>query len=97
MITEILQHGEENAQSGRELCNLLGGLTLRELCKAIEKERREGAPICASSGGRPGYFLADNVQEMQDYCGRLKHRERELAKTRRACERTIKTLPGRGL
>lgn len=92
MIHEILSEGAENAKTGRELCKALE-LNLRELTAIIERERRQGQPICASSGNNPGYFLAANKEEMQRYCNALSHRAGELHKTRKACIKTIDQLP----
>lgn len=92
MISEYLSEGAENARTGRELCSLLH-ITPRELTVAIERERRAGKPICAATGRTPGYFLAANQEEMQDYCSSLQRRAGEIHKTRRACMKAIKHLP----
>ena len=62
MIFEILSEGAENARTGKEICKLLN-ITARDLTAAIERERRAGKPICASTGSNPGYFLAANQEE----------------------------------
>ena len=36
------------------------------------------------------------ADDLRDYCGRLKHEEAELRRTRRACERIINKLPKGG-
>jgi len=95
MVHELLARGAENARTGRELCEQLG-INPRQLTAMIEKERREGRPICASTGtggSRPGYFLAKNRQEMEHYCKRLRRRAGEIFKTRRACLTTMEGLP----
>ena len=93
MVYEILLPGEQNAQSSRDICRILG-ITTRQLTQAVEAERRAGKPICASCSRRtPGYYLAETQQEMQDYCGKLKHRAGEIFATRRACMATIESLP----
>lgn len=94
-ITDFLQTGEKNAQSAKELCSLLH-LDHRELTAAIERERRQGSPICASSStGAAGYYLAKDKQEMQNYCKSLHHRAGEIHKTRKACLNTLDKLPDR--
>ncbi len=93
MIAEILTEGAANARTGKELCNLLN-ITVRDLTQAVERERREGHPICASTGSKPGYFLAANREEMQLYCNSLYKRAGEIHKTRRACLEAMKLLPG---
>ena len=93
MVHEILLKGENGAITGRDLCTLLN-LKPRDLQKLIERERREGAPICASYDSRnPGYFLAATQEEMRIYCGRLRKRAGEIFKTRRACLKSMETLP----
>lgn len=92
MIHEILKKGAQGARTGREICELLE-ITERELTEAIQRERREGQPICASTGNPPGYYLAATREEMQKYCDSLKHRAGEIHKTRRACIKTMAALP----
>lgn len=92
MIHEVLLKGEQNAQTGNALCALLG-ISIRDVTAIIEKERRAGFPICASTGGLPGYFLAENKEEMERYCRSLQKRAGEIHKTRRACLATIDQLP----
>lgn len=92
MIQEILLPGAENALTGREICKLLH-ITARDLTQAVERERREGAPICASTGNRPGYYLAADRREMDRYCRSLFHRAGEIHKTRKACIKTMAQLP----
>ena len=92
MIHEVLLKGEQNAQTGSDLCSLLG-ISIRDVTAIIEKERRAGYPICASTGGKPGYYLAENREEMERYCRSLLKRAGEIHKTRRACLATIDQLP----
>lgn len=95
MIAEILEKGEQNARTGREICSKLN-MTPRQLTRQIEKERRAGEPICARCKGRPhGYFLAADKEEMQTYINRLHHRAGEIFKTRRACIKAAAKLPER--
>ena len=92
MISEILSEGAENALTSREICEILH-LSARELTAAVERERRAGIPICASTGKNPGYFLATHKEEMNAYCNSLRHRAIEIFKTRKACVDTMKGLP----
>ena len=92
MIHEVLSEGAGNAQTARFLCDMLN-IKKRDLTRAIERERREGHPICAATGAHPGYFLAATKEEMLDYCSRLYHRAGEIFKTRRACLATVNELP----
>lgn len=93
MISDYLFTGAENAQSGREICRELG-ISARDLTQAIERERRAGKPICASTDAKnPGYYLAANKGEMQRFCNSLNHRAGEIHKTRRACIKAMESLP----
>lgn len=93
MVFELLAEGAANARTGKELCNLMG-ITARDLTAAIERERRAGKPICASTDPkRPGYYLAADKGEMQKYCSSLYHRAGEIHATRNACLQTIAQLP----
>lgn len=92
-VTDYLGTGTESAVSGKELANMLG-INIRNLTMAIERERREGEPICAKhSGKNHGYFLASNKAEMDRYCRQLNHRVKELSETHMACKRSMYKLP----
>lgn len=97
IIADFLAVGEENAQTGRELCDLLQ-IDKRVLQATIERERRNGTPICAtcSTDRKAGYFLAGNKREMQDYCHSLQRRKNSIQRTLNACRKTIDTLPEEG-
>ena len=93
MIYELLLTGEQHATTARDLSKLTG-LDLRGVSSAIEQERRAGFPICASCDTKhPGYYIPETRQEMQRYCSRLEHREREIARTRQACAQSAEQLP----
>lgn len=81
MIAELLNHGETNSITGKELA-IHFNCDIRDITARIERERREGKPICASASG--GYFLAETPEELEIYCNRIHHRAGELYKTRRA-------------
>ena len=84
MIAEVLNVGEDYALDATTLCAFLG-LQKRQLTKAIAAERRAGAFICASTDpARPGYYLAESVDEFRRYLRTLEKRERELRLTREA-------------
>jgi hypothetical protein len=92
-IAELLGHGEQNARTGKELAAFYG-CELRTITEQIERERRAGAPICATSNYKnPGYYLASNQQELRHYCNQLHQRAGELYKTRRALLNVLRQLP----
>ena len=92
MIEEQLEKGAENARSGRELAEVLG-LNIRAVTEQIERERRAGVPICATQGGKKGYFIAANRRELQRYCNQLHTRAAQLYKTRGALLALLDKLP----
>lgn len=90
MIAELLSYGKENTRTGRELANHFK-CDLRTITEQIERERREGQPICANMRGEnAGYYLAADAEELEQYCKRLHHREDELYKTRQALLTVLK-------
>ena len=95
MIFELLSVGKETPRTGRELANVLG-CDIREVTEQIERERRQGQPICAASGENPGYYLAKNADELQHYCDRLHGRAAELYKTRGALLKVLKQIKDGG-
>lgn len=87
MVYELLSTGAENARTAKELCCQLGidEKDWRTVSKAVERERREGKPICASSSSDyPGYYKPANREELTRYIDRLYKRAGEIFKTRRA-------------
>ena len=91
MIHELLAEGRENARTGRELANILN-CTAREITVQIERERRQGRPICAACGKNPGYYLPKDDQELEEYCDQLKARAVEVFKTRQALIRVLQGI-----
>lgn len=93
MIYELLGHGEANAISCKDLQKLLN-MDARAVTTQIEKERRQGKPICASCNHKhAGYYLATTRGMLEDYCKALLHREAEISKTRRALIELATALP----
>lgn len=93
MIADHLTKGKANARTGKDLANILG-CDVREISARIERERRQGQPIIASCDPeRPGYYLAETAEELQQYCNRLHHRAGEIHKTRRALLEAANGLP----
>lgn len=95
MISDYLAEGRENARTGKELAAFFK-CDIRDITQQIEKERRQGIPICATSTGTPGYYIAADPDELQHYCNRLQHRAIELFKTRQALIRVLKQAEQKG-
>ena len=83
-VSDLLSRGRENAVPLRHLQNLLNtdGRTIRLM---IERERRDGVPVCSDC--RKGYFLPNSIQEQMSCARSMRHRAEEIIKTARAIER----------
>lgn len=83
-VADMLSRGRENAIPLRHLQNLLNadGRTIRLM---IERERRNGVPICADN--LTGYYLPSSAQEKTACVRSMRHRAGEILKTARAIER----------
>lgn len=89
MIREILPVGQENAISCGRLAEILD-IDLREVTRQVERERKAGAPICATTTGENrGYYMADGPGELALYCKSLDRRLISIKNTRSAIERTL--------
>ena len=91
MIYEYLTTGKKNARPARWLADVIGCST-RDISRAAENERRAGIPICASTDSKPGYYLAADAEELEEYCNRLKHRGVEIFKTRQSLIKALKQM-----
>lgn len=93
MISELLYTGRHRPRSGAELAAILH-CNVRVVSRAVERERRAGIPICATTDGvNPGYYLAESQEDITLYCDSLQHRAGELHKTRAAVLQAGKKLP----
>lgn len=94
MIADYLFIGRENATPGRDLARRLH-CNIRDVTAMIERERRQGQPICASyDPGRPGYYLAANAADLHEYCRILNKRAAELTRTHSALIEAAATMEG---
>jgi len=97
MVYERLFKGKENAIPGKDLVELLELKDLRELTQIIERERKDGHPICASTDSNfPGYYLADGPDELWDYIKSLGRRLHSIGITRKHLEDTLDRMTGQG-
>ena len=96
ILGRVLPHGKGHAIPGRELIKLLKLKDLRDLTQLVEQERRDGFPICASTdSSAPGYYLADDPAELQQYIHSLDRRLHNMGQTRKHLVATLKDLTGR--
>lgn len=94
-VSQLLLEGRENAVTGGKLVEMLELKDLRDLTQHVEAERRAGFPICASTDtNRPGYYLAANPEELEDYISSLDRRLHNVGQTRRHLEATLLRMTG---
>ena len=90
-IEDYLQKGHGNAIHRHELVDMMGS-TREEVEAEISTARRMGAPIIETNSTNPAYWLAETRQEMQAFINYLAECERQTAKLRKDCLRTLKNL-----
>ena len=93
-LTKVLPSGKENAVPGWKLVKILGLKDLRDLTQLVERERRDGSPICASTGAEKGYYLADGPEELEDYLKSLNRRVKNINRTVVHLEDTLSNMTG---
>lgn len=94
-VSAMLLHGKDNAITGGKLVEILELKDIRELTQLIERERRAGLPICASTDQtRPGYYLAAGTAELEAYINSLDRRLHNVSQTRRHLESTLLRMTG---
>ena len=94
-LFKILPSGKENAVPGWKLVEILGLKDLRDLTQLVERERRDGSPICASTeSAAPGYYLADGPEELEAYLKSLNRRVKNINRTVVHLEDTLSNMTG---
>ena len=95
-VADRLHRGAENAIATRDLMELCGCRTARQLQKQIERERAAGALILSATTG--GYYLPDDGDagraEILRYERTLHARAISTLQTLRSARRALRTLEG---
>lgn len=91
-IQSLLPVGKENAISTKELVQLTGCSSARELQQYIAAERSRGAVICSSTTG--GYFLPANHKETAEFCKALENRAKNTFLVLRSAKQSLKVPEG---
>ena len=94
LVHKFLATGKANAVPGRDLVKLLQLNDLRDLTQLIERERRDGFPICASTGSEKGYYLASDADELEESIASLNRRLRNVGRTMTHLEDTLVRMTG---
>lgn len=76
MVEDFLREGKENAIPSKQLADLAGCKSVRELQEKIADERAAGAVILSTCENGGGYFLPDpeNVGEVKEFIRTLENR-----------------------
>ena len=92
-IADVLKRGEENAIPSKQLAEMLGFSSVRQLQQAIAAEvDTTGALILASSRG--GYFLAADRDELLRYKRSLRNRARNTFRRLKAVNNALRNVDG---
>ena len=73
-VRDQLSEGKKNAIPAKDLTDLLGLGSVRELQQEISKERAAGAVILSTCQEGGGYYLPKNDQEVQEFIRTLESR-----------------------
>lgn len=96
LISSILSATDAHF-TAKQLAKTLGVSDARIITKQIERERKSGgAPICASCGDNPGYFMPQNRKELETYIRSLKRRHKAISQTISGMELALDRLNGQG-
>lgn len=91
-IASLLPVGKENAISTKDLVELAGCSSARELQQYIAAERSRGAVICSSTTG--GYFLPANRSETVEFCRSLENRAKNTFLALRSAKKSLEVPEG---
>ena len=95
-IESLLPKGEENALCTADLMKMAGLSDKRALQHIIAQERAHGALILSKGGGRGGYFLAANRDEIAAYEKTLTRRALSTLKTLKTARAALREIEGQG-
>lgn len=93
-IVDYISTGRDNPTTATALAAMLG-VDTRAITRMIERERLNGAPICAvCTGDNLGYYLAASPQELADYLHSFRRRSRNIQRTAAALTATYHRMTG---
>lgn len=93
-VADFLPRGAENAIPSRHLVDMLGFRSVRDLQKAIERERNDGAVILSICTDGGGYFLPDTPDEIRRFIRTLSARARNTDKSLESARAELRRLEG---
>ncbi len=92
-IRDVLFYGRANAIPSKRLAESLGLSSVRELQKAVEIERADGAVILCDSQGA-GYYLSDDPHELRRFVRTLNARARNTIRAAESAQRALNEVTG---
>lgn len=94
-ITDFLLPGKENAITARQLADVMGVKETRSISLMVERERKSGVPVCATSDPAcPGYYVAASAAELAEYLTRLDRRIHNVSQSRARLGDTLAEMTG---
>lgn len=92
-VYDALPYGRENAIPSKMLAQILGFRSVRDLQKAVERERAAGAVILSDTHGG-GYYLSDDQDELRRFTRTLYARAQNTMKAAESAQRTLDAATG---
>lgn len=92
-VYDTLNYGRENAIPAKTLAKALSFRSIRELQKAVERERAAGAVILCDSHGA-GYYLSDDPVELRRFVKTLNARAINTIRASESAQRALDAVTG---
>ena len=92
-VHDSLRYGKENAIPSKTLAEALGFRSVRDLQKAVEKERAAGAVILSDTHSG-GYYLSNDPAELRRFTRTLNARARNTMKAAESAQRALDAATG---
>lgn len=92
-VRDSLRYGRENAIPSKALAEALGFRSVRDLQKAVERERAAGAVILSDPCGG-GYYLSNDPDELRRFTQTLNSRAKNTAKAAESAQRALDAVTG---
>lgn len=92
-VYDALRYGRENAIPSKTLAKTLRFRSVRDLQKAVERERAAGAVILSDPCGG-GYYLSNDPGELRRFTRTLNARAKNTAKAAESAQRALDAATG---
>lgn len=92
-VFDHLKYDRKNAIPSKELAERLGFRSVRELQKAVERERAAGAVILCDPHGA-GYYLSNDPAELRRFTQALNSRAKNTLRAAESAQRALDAATG---